>query len=635
MSRSKNFSWIKFVLAVSMATALTTHWSHAGESSDATGTSGRLSISPLQPPLAYTVVRTTFEVTLGGEGLGEGGTIMLRWQKWRPALAFEIEDVQITCDNADAVYDLEVPLRTSWLRQREPLICKATLTKGGPLKPGTKVMFTASLTYPKQSNVLSKIFARVAAGPDGKPEPVEGEFVLHSTPGAAAEIRCIAEARPVAGKPGRVVVAVVDEYGNPARDFRGTVRLQCNTQTDLPAEYTFTKKNAGSRRFHARFPGGIASRIKVTCGNISAGSNPILPRRPDEPGIYFGDIHSHCHISPDGVGTPEHAYQYARDFYGLDFAALADHSPQGVYWEKEIEVANRHNVAGQFVTFLGIEWSQPANGHRNIYYRADTGPTLPVVLRSNMEPWWKFLDQKKIRALTVPHHSNTQSAAKRPSGKPFWGPTDFSVINHKYQRIIEICQIRGSFEVPGGPVPELRVVAKDFGSSAQTALAKGHRFGFIGSTDTHSGRTGTGAARCVIIGKDFSRKGLWDAMYNRSCYATSGKHILVFFTLNGNPMGSELVFPKTDMSRDVKWRVLGTGPVKRIDLLLNNKTIKSWSGNKRDEISGSFTFDEPLNETEWWYLRVIQEDTEMAWSSPIWVDSVDSAPVKTSSASKQ
>jgi hypothetical protein len=46
----------------------------------------------------------------------------------------------------------------------------------------------------------------------------------------------------------------------------------------------------------------------------------------------------------------------------------------------------------------------------------------------------------------------------------------------------------------------------------------------------------------------------------------------------------------------------------------------SREGDGKGDVSGEFAFMDPLKGTESWYLRVTQEDTEMAWSSPVWVD---------------
>jgi hypothetical protein len=225
-----------------------------------------------------------------------------------------------------------------------------------------------------------------------------------------------------------------------------------------------------------------------------------------------------------------------------------------------------------------------------------------------------------VQALTVPHHPNTQSVAKLANGKSAWGPVDWSLINHTYQRVVELNQNRGSFEVPGGPIPELRVVRADAGASVQTALAKGHRLGFIGSTDTHTGRPGNGPARCVLLSPKLEREALWQALHDRHCYATSGAHIIVLFDVNGQPMGSELTADDPKAPREVAWRVVGTGPIQRVDLIRSNKVIRSWDGQGKDDLAGRLRCVEPLDGTEWWYLRVVQVDTQMAWTSPVWVD---------------
>jgi len=446
-----------------------------------------------------------------------------------------------------------------------------------------------------------------------------GGVTLGATGGPAAEIRCVAEARPVEGLPGRVTVALLDEHGNPASGFRGEVSLACGTDVALPTRYTFTEEDGGSHEFAAIFPTGRVSRVTVRSADLAATSNPILPRATDEPGIYFGDLHSHCGISADAVGDPHEAYDYARRFWGLDLAALSDHSPQGPKWQRAVEVANRHNEDGRFVTLIASEWSHKTVGHRNAYYRDDAGLEPPTGLPDNMQSWWDRLDREGVQALTVPHHTNTDSEAIVADGNPAWGPADWSVINDKYQRLVEICQNRGSFEAPGGPIPELRIVREDRGASVQTALSLGHRLGFIGSTDTHSGRPGTGTARCVVVTRDFSRTGVWDALHARSCYATTGEHILVFMEVNGAPMGSELT-ARPGAQREIGWRVIGTGPLLRVDLLRNNEVVESWAGEGRDDVSGELTYTEPREGVEWWYLRAIQEDTAVAWSSPVWID---------------
>lgn len=583
---------------------------------------GEMRMEPDGPGPAGGKRPVQFHFTIGRCGIEPGGSLMLQWQRWRPAAEFRLGKFSVHCDQPGARFRIAVPARKrTWPPQPRPTACIATLQGPSALKPGAHVTISASMTYTQHTNVSCRIVGLIAPRLRAAGRPMAGGAVVRARPGAVADLRCIAEARPLIGQPGRLVVAVTDKFGNPVEDFRGTVRLAGDASASLPSTYTFTAADAGSHEFAITFAKARVVHVTARLGGLLARSNPILPRSGGEPGVFFGDIHSHCEISADAVGSPDHAYDYARRFWGLDFAALSDHSPRGELWRRAVEAANRHNQPGSFVTFVAFEWSDPRHGHRNIYYRGNDGPEMPLGKPDNMQSWWKFLDAQGVRALTIPHHPNTVSRARGADGKPVWGPMDWSAKNHKYQRVVEICQNRGSFELPGGPFPQLRVLRKDEGASVQTALALGHRLGFIASTDTHSGRPGTGTGRCAIIAPELTRPALWDALYARRCYATSGAHLLVFFSLNGRPMGSEINGQRPDTARTIDWRVIGTSPIRQVDLLCNNRIYRSWQGNGREDVSGSLRHEGRLNGLEWWYLRVVQEDGEMAWSSPIWISS--------------
>ena len=556
---------------------------------------------------------------LGKTGLSTGDKLVLQWDYWRTSREFRLLKLKAHCGVPGVQLQLrKVPRKKSWPPTRKPIDWEATLVSPAHLPTGTEITLTGMLTMGRHSNVKAGLMAGVIPSGGDSPTPVSDVFVIQSQGGKAAKLKCVAEARPVRGKPGRITVAVTDRFGNPASAFRGTVMFQNASRTDLPTTYTFTEEDAGSRSFMATCPADAVTRVTVTHEVWTGTSNPILPRQKDEPAIYFGDIHSHCEISGDAVGDPDLAYDYAQKFHGLDFAALSDHSPKRDRWQRAIEVANRHNDPGHFVALLGFEWSSNSVGHRNAYYPGYDGPEQPNV-DNNMQAWWDWLAKRDQEAIIIPHHSNTQAGQILANGRPAWEPCDWSVINHRYQRVVEICQNRGSFEAPGGPIKELRIRRKDVGASVQTALALGHRFGFIGSTDTHSGRPGTGHARAAVMPTSYTRRGIWQAMHDRRCYATTGPHTLVFFTVNKQPMGSELRLDGKQ-SRTIQWRIVGTTSIKRVDLLRNNEVIKSWTKSKADDMRAEFVFPQPLRATEWWYVRVIQNDTHLAWSSPIWVD---------------
>jgi hypothetical protein len=577
----------------------------------------KLTLAPGNRHTAGDTLPATFVFTIAGDTLEPGGQVALQWENWRTCREFRILKPAANCNVPGAKLKLTRPPRKkSWPPTPQPVDTVVELLGDTVLPAGSEVRIACELKFSRFSNVQAAIFGTVSPGPGRLGSRTEA-IRLEPQGGPAANLTCMAEPRPIAGTPGRVTVALTDRDGNPATGFAGTIEFAPVTGMDLPSSYTFTAEDAGSHEFALTCPPDRVTRLTVRAGVLQATSNPILPRRPDEPGIYFGDIHSHCEISADAVGDPDDAYDYAKRFHGLDFAGLSDHSPRNAKWAQAMAVAERHNQPGQFVTILGFEWSSNQFGHRNAYYPGAEGPEEPK-LASNMQPWFDWLAERNVEAVIVPHHTNTEAAQILANGKPAWQRCDWSVINHQYQRVAEICQNRGSFEAPNGPNEELRIQRKDVGASVQTALGMGHRLGFIGSTDTHSGRPGSGPARAAMVTPSFTRRGLWQALHDRSCYATTGSHTLLFLTVSGQPMGSELKVP-ANQPRRISWRAVGTGPIKRVDLLRDNEVAQSWTGTG-DDMSADFVRTEPLDGTEWWYVRVIQEDTNIAWSSPIWLD---------------
>lgn len=581
-------------------------------------TAGSAAMAPEGPQEAGKAVPVSLRFRLGRDGLTAGGSVAAQWLAWRPAREFSFAAPVVRCALAGAEFELaQATRKASWPPDPEPLLCRATLVRGGPLPAGSEVAIEGELTFARYTNVVAPLSLLITAGPAMPARRVAAVQRLRSVAAAAAQLRCVAEARPLAGQAGRLTVAVTDAHGNPAAAFRGTVRFADAAGSDLPAEYAFTEADAGSHDLAVRWPVDRVSRVRVHADALEALSNPVLPRRGDEPGVYFGDIHSHCEISADGVGDPDEAYDYARRFYGLDFAALSDHSPKGQRWTRSVEVTNRRHAPDRFVTLLGYEASHPQQGHRNLYYAGDDGPEQPF--GDTMATFWSWLAEHELPALTVPHHPNTDSGVRLANGELVWGPTDWSVRNDRYQRLVEICQSRGSFEVPGGPRPELRVTQKDRGACVQTALAQGHRLGFIGSTDTHSGRPGNGPARAAVMAPALQRRPIWQALHERHCYATTGAHILVWFTINDEEMGSELTLPATT-PREIHWQVAATAPLARVELLRCNAVVAAWEGNGALDMTQKWVTGETIAGGEWWYLRVVQVDREMAWSSPVWVE---------------
>ncbi|MFC1557993.1 hypothetical protein ACFL40_01420, partial [candidate division KSB1 bacterium] len=115
-----------------------------------------------------------------------------------------------------------------------------------------------------------------------------------------------------------------------------------------------------------------------------------------------------------------------------------------------------------------------------------------------------------------------------------------------------------------------------------------------------------------------SKNDLFNAMWNRRVYATTGERIILEFKLNNHIMGDEVYFNNSNQKRVLKVSVEATAPIRSITIVKNNK---DWHTVKGRGLSEAFeiTDKQPIGKSDYYYIRVIQEDENLAWSSPIWV----------------
>ncbi len=365
-------------------------------------------------------------------------------------------------------------------------------------------------------------------------------------------------------------------------------------------------------------------------------AGPLAPEIEDW-NVYFGDLHAHTgeeHGSGRscGTGSLEENYEYGRDVAGIDFIAIAEHDWQLADqddWNERMEQMDAWNEDGRYVVIPGYEWTSAKYGHRNVYYR-DTGwpyfdnnpgpghNEISLESRSPAELWAALRDCG-ARALTIAHH---------PSVGFF--PVDWSYMDEEFDRLVEVYSTWGNSEYLGAPVPG---TASDRlpGLGALDALKRGHRLGLMASSDGHDGNPGNaqwshrqphihhrlGSGFIAVLADELTRSQIWDAMYARRCYATTGTRIVLDFRVNGAVMGSEIEASAGE-SNLIRAGVVGTAPVTRLEIVRDGEIIAS---KECRDISVEIELEDAVREEScFYYLRVLQSDGEMAWSSPIWVD---------------
>lgn len=464
---------------------------------------------------------------------------------------------------------------------------------------------------------------RVVAGP---PEVVGVFIPSYTRPGVEFEAK----------------VVVKDHFGNALEDFSGTLGLDCtDTKASFPRQITINPSDKGKKRFSGRFftPGVHTFSVKSIEDGIKGVSNPSDCGEGREFNLYWGDIHGHTNLS-DGAAPIDFYYQAARDVTCYDFSAVTDHEYQGPHkfydeevsielrpedWELTKRKAKEYHEPGKFVTFLGYEWTgrrdgvPDTGGDMNVYFLDDDAPIFSRLdpKSASARALWQTLRERGIKALTIPHHT--------ASGWHTLG-SDLAHYDPEFEPVIEIYSMHGTSEYPGNPRPLVKDRPEGF---VQNALAKGYKMGFIAGSDSHTLHLNSPnvpmglpyltlrfrGGLAAIMAKELTREALFEAIKARRVYATTGERILMDFRVNGHMMGEDIA---VDRKATVFGRVVGTKNLASVELVRDNVVIYH---AEADGVHVRFELEEccPRCESHFYYLRVVQEDGEMAWSSPIWV----------------
>ncbi len=353
--------------------------------------------------------------------------------------------------------------------------------------------------------------------------------------------------------------------------------------------------------------------------------------------VYFGDLHVHTgeeHGSGRtcGLGALDENYEYARDVAGLDILGIADHDWQlkdQDDWNQRMAQNDEWNEDGRFVVIPAYEWTSATYGHRNVYYR-DTGwpyfdnspgPGHNKISADANSPadLWDSLRECGAKALTIAHHPSTG-----------FFPVDWSYMDPEFDRLVEVYSTWGSSEYLGSPFPGY-ASDRHAGLGALDALKLGHRLGMMASSDGHDGNPGNanwshrqahihhrlGSGFIAVLADELTREAIWDAMYARRCYATTGTRIVLSFTVNGAIMGSEITAPDGE-ARVIEAHVTGTAPLDHLELVKDGEVVYEQACRGMTDCLDVAEAD--AEGAAFYYLRVFQTDGEMAWSSPVWID---------------
>jgi len=195
-------------------------------------------------------------------------------------------------------------------------------------------------------------------------------------------------------------------------------------------------------------------------------------------------------------------------------------------WLDTIEAAEQFNDPGRFTTFVAYEYTSSSddrgNLHRNVIFKgADKLPAVPFSRfhSQNPEGLWDWMDDLRetgVESLAIPHNSNGSNGQMFKLVDWAGNPIDDHYARRRIRNepLVEITQVKGTsethpllstrdewadFEIMPFRVATM-LVSEPAGSYVRDALLRGlalesrgltdpYAFGFIGSSDTHTGAT--------------------------------------------------------------------------------------------------------------------------------------------------
>jgi hypothetical protein len=188
--------------------------------------------------------------------------------------------------------------------------------------------------------------------------------------------------------------------------------------------------------------------------------------------------------------------------------------------------------------------------------------------------------------------------------------------DERFQRVCEIFQAcRGSYEYDG--CPRQHSNAKNKAGFYWKGLEKGYHMGIICSSDH-----GYGCAYACTYSTTNTREAIWQSIWDRRCYGSTSYGIVADVRSGDHWMGEQW---ESSEAPPISIYVRGSVPIRSVEIMgrfkvlhaegsvdqpLNQKEFKlTWTDPEWSTLSGE----------NWYYVRVIQTDDEMAWTSPMWV----------------
>jgi hypothetical protein len=493
--------------------------------------------------------------------------------------------------------------------------------------------------------------------PKGRGDYKEAEVFHMDVRGNVLEkLQIIAPSFVMKNKRFDVIVRFEDRFGN----------LTCNApeNTLIELSYENLRENLNWKLFvpetgflalpnlYFNEPGLYRLKLDIMDSDQNFFSPPIKCFSDSDKQLFWGTFHNES-IRYDSNENIESCLRYFRDDLAYQFYGSScfddENETSADDWKRINSYVADFNEDDRFTSFLGFQWTgtPKEEGVRQFIYAKDSKP----LFRKND---LKHNSLKKIYKSHSPKEFISIPTFTMGKGNSF----NFEDFNPEFEKVVEIYNSWGSSECKAKdgnlfPIKPLtrKGITETSDGSIRNALMNNCRFGFVaGGLDDRgvfsdcyeNDQMQYPVGLTAIITKTHSRDSMLDALSKRNCFATTGAKIIIGFQIAGMPMGSELSTsnkPGLAYNRYLTGYVVGTTKIKAVEIIRNGQVLTTFHPK---ENSFDFEYDDSDNISlvtikakegkppfMWYYMRIIQEDQHVAWSSPIWVDYVKKVAKKT------
>lgn len=339
--------------------------------------------------------------------------------------------------------------------------------------------------------------------------------------------------------------------------------------------------------------------------------------------VYFGDMHSHSALSWDadtGAKMPAEAYAYAKNVAKTDFMAISDHTnglPQLNYEKIRAAAMAYNHLDSQFVAIAGQELGSlgaTGYGHMNIF----EAPTIAGngldndAIRYDLNMAYQFIIG--ARASAQFNHPSVENGNSNFLNFDYYTPADGFVT---------------SVEVINGKR------STNFERYYLVALQKGWHVGALGDQDNHGANYGDLRATdgdiylTGVLADSLTKPKILGAIRARRTYAFEtnpfdDRIYLDTFTADGHWLGE--TFNDNDNRVTLRLAAHGVANVRfRQAQIYRNGFLFAWQN--LNALNFNWTvIDSNSTGPHYYFAKLVQEDGDLLWTSPIWVNSPGTSP---------